>query len=88
MAEKKHGYKHTHVEHHKDRSMTIHHQHSEGPHKDVKHAVASLDHMHDSLRDHLGEGPSEGDQELDNGVHGIPAEHAGPAGLPLPQAGE
>lgn len=92
MAETKkkhahHGFHTTHVEHHADGSHTVHHMHHEGPHKDVKHAVTSLDHLHDSLEDHLGPEPTDGDKELDNGVHGIPAEHATPAGIPMPPAG-
>jgi hypothetical protein len=80
-----HGFTHTHVEHHPDGSHTVHHVHSEGTHKDVKHAAMNLDHVHDSLQEHLGE-PSEGTQELEQGVHSIPAEHAAPAGIPMPGA--
>ena len=80
-----HGFTHTHIEHHGDGSATVHHVHNEGPHKDVKHAALNLDHIHDSLQDHLAE-PSQGTQELENGVHSIPAEHAGPAGIPMPAA--
>jgi len=49
-----HGFKSTHIELHHDGSATIHHQHEDGPEHDVKHAAASLDHIHDSLQDHLG----------------------------------
>jgi len=83
---KKHGFSHTRVQLHKDGSATAHHVHKEGPHKDVKHAVHSLDHLHDSLRDHLGPEPTDGDMELDKGIHGIPAEHAQAAGIPMPAA--
>lgn len=58
MAEHKkhphHNYSHTHIEHHPDMSATVHHVHKDGPHKDVKHAVADLDSVHDSIQDHLG----------------------------------
>jgi hypothetical protein len=83
MAKKHHSFTHTHIEHHKDGSATVHHVHHEGPHKDVKHAVPSLDHIHDSLQNHLGS-PNPGEAEADAGQHGVPAEHAVPAGLPMP----
>lgn len=88
MAEKKkHGFKKIHMEHHKDGSVTLHHEH-EMPEHDVKHAVSNLDQAHDSIEDHIGE-PNEGESEADQGMHGIPAEHAGPAGLPMqPEPGE
>jgi hypothetical protein len=88
---KKHSFSHTHIEHHKDGSATVHHVHKDGPDHDVKHAAASLDHIHDSMQDHLGGGPTEGDKELDNGQHGIPEAIAAPAGIPAgaaPAAGE
>lgn len=51
---KKHGFSHTHVDIHNDGSATIHHVHESGdPLKDVHHAVADLDGIHDSLEDHL-----------------------------------
>ena len=60
MAEEKkhrkhagHGYKRTHIEHHDDGSHTVEHEHEDGKsHK--KYAVASLDHVHDGLQDHMG----------------------------------
>lgn len=76
-----HGFTHTHVEHHKDGSHTVHHQHEDGEKHDVKHAAASLDHLHDSLQDHLGS-PNPGEAAADAGDHGVPAEQAAPAGLP------
>jgi hypothetical protein len=76
-----HGFTHTHVEHHKDGSHTVHHQHEDGPDHDVKHAAASLDHLHDSMQDHLGS-PNPGEAAADAGDHGVPAEQAAPAGLP------
>lgn len=42
------------MKHHHDGSITIHHQHHDGPHKDIEHAVPSLDHAHDSMQEHLG----------------------------------
>ncbi len=78
---KKHGFHTTHIEHHKDGSATVHHKHMDGAHKDVKHAVQSLDHIHDSLQDHLGE-PNPGEAEANAGMHGVPPAQAGPAGLP------
>lgn len=94
MAEKRkhagHGYKHTHITHHDDGSHTIHHDHEdgEGHHKD--YAVASLDHAHDGLQDHLGT-PNPGEVAADAGDHGIAAPAAQAAGIPagagLPGAG-
>jgi len=81
----KHGFKHTKISHHKDGSLTVHHVHKDGPHKDVHHAVMSLDHLHDSMQDHLGT-PNEGEMEAAAGNHGIPAEHAQSAGIPMPAA--
>ena len=78
-----HGFTHTHIEHHGDGSATVHHVHHEGPQKDVKHAVLNLDHIHDSLQDHLGM-PNPGEAEANAGNHGVPAEQAAPAGLPMP----
>jgi len=85
---KHHGFTHTHIEHHSDHSATVHHVHKDGPHKDVKHAVASLDHLHDSLQDHLGQ-PNPGEPEAAAGQHGIPDAAAAPAGIPTapPPAG-
>lgn len=85
MAEKKkhagHGYKHTHIIHHDDGSHTVHHDHEEGAHKD--YAVASLDHVHDGLQDHLGV-PNPGEAAADAGQHGVGEPAASAAGLPLP----
>jgi hypothetical protein len=81
-----HGFSHSHIEHHKDGSHTVHHVHSEGPHKDVKHAAMNLDHVHDSLQDHLG-APNPGEAQADAGDHGVPAAPAAAAGLPMPGAG-
>lgn len=57
---KKHSYSHTHIEHHKDGSHTVHHQHESDMKKDVKHAVPDLDGMHDSMEEHLGQ-PNQGE---------------------------
>ena len=85
-----HGFSHTNTEHHADGSHTVHHVHHEGPHKDVKHAVADLDGMHDSMQDHLGQ-PNPGAAQADAGDHGVPAPQAQAAGLPaaagMPGAG-
>lgn len=61
-----HGFTHTNIEHHADGSHTVHHLHSDGDHKHVKHAAMNLDHVHDSLQDHLG-APNHGEgQGADN----------------------
>ena len=78
-----HGFTHSKIEHHADKSHTVHHVHSEGPHKDIKHAVHNLDGVHDSFQDHLGV-PNPGEAEADAGQHGVPAPQAGAAGLPMP----
>lgn len=88
MAEhkkKKHGFHRTSIEHHRDASHTVHHQATEGPHKDVKHAAADLNAVHDSMQDNLGV-PNPGEAEADAGQHGVPAAMASPAGLPAPAA--
>lgn len=86
MAKKKHHkFTHTHIEHFHDGSAAVHHVHEEGPHKDVKHAVGSLDEAHDSLQDHLG-APNEGEEQANQGQHGIPAEAAQAAGIPAAAA--
>ena len=87
MAEAKkkhshHGFSHTHIEHHADNSHTIHHVHSDGAHKDVKHAVADLDSVHDSLQDHLGT-PNPGEAQANAG----PAAPAAPAAPAMPMPG-
>jgi len=84
MAHKKHGFHSTHVEHHKDGSHTVHHHH-EKPEHDVKHAVADLDGLHDSMQSNLGE-PNPGEAQANEGLHGVPAPQAGPAGLPAQAA--
>jgi hypothetical protein len=71
-----HGYTHTHVEHHADGSHTVHHVHEDGPHKDVKGAVAD----HDGLMDHMMDHTSMSNP-------GEPAAQAGPvAPAPAPAA--
>jgi hypothetical protein len=82
---KHHKFSHTHVEHHNDGSSTVHHVHHEGPHKDVKHAVSSLDHLHDSMQDHLGQ-ENPGEAEANAGQHGVAPPEAAAAGLPAPGA--
>jgi len=76
-----HGFTHSHIEHHADGSHTVEHHHNEGPHKNVRHAAMSLDHVHDSLQDHLGL-PNPGEAEANAGQHGVAAEPAAAAGLP------
>lgn len=80
-----HGIKRVSVEHHKDGSHTVHHQHEDGPEHDVKHAAADLNAVHDSMEDNLGS-PNPGEPQANAGEHGVPAEQAGPAGLPMPAA--
>lgn len=89
MAEHKkkhagHGFTHTHIEHHKDGSHTVHHVHEDGAHADVKHAAADLDGVHDSLQDHLGV-PNPGEMEANAGP--APASAAPPPGAGVPGMG-
>jgi len=89
MADKKkhagHGFHRTSVEHHKDKSHTVHHQHESGAAHDVKHAVANLDGVHHSMEDNLGQ-PNPGEMQANAGDHGVPQAQAGPAGLPAAPA--
>jgi hypothetical protein len=82
---KKHKFSHTHVEHHKDGSHTIHHQHEDGAQHDVKHAAMNLDGVHDSLQDHLGT-PNPGEAAANAGPSAAPAAVMPPGGA-MPPAG-
>jgi hypothetical protein len=77
---KKHSYSHTHIEHHKDGSHTVHHVHESDSKKDVKHAVPDLDGAHDSMEEHLGE-PNMGEQAAP-----AAAAPGAPGGAPAPGA--
>jgi hypothetical protein len=79
---KKHGFKRTEVEHHADRSHTVHHLHSDGPQKDVKHAAMDLDSLHDSLQDHLN--PPEPPTAPAAPLAAASTAPAGPAAMPAP----
>ncbi len=81
-----HGFTHSTITHHADGSHTIQHHHHEGSHKDVHHAKADHDGMIDSMMEHTGK-PNPGEAAADGGDHGVPAEHAAPAGLPMPPGG-
>jgi hypothetical protein len=84
---KHHKFSHSHLEHHKDGSITLHHVHEEGPHKDVKHAAADHDGAMDSMMDHTSApNPGEGMDEA-NAPMAAPAGAAAP-GIPggAPQA--
>jgi hypothetical protein len=61
----KHGFTHTHIEHHADGSSTIHHVHHMGPHMDAKGAAMNHDGMMDHMMDHLSE-PNEGEGHDEN----------------------
>ena len=77
---KKHKFTHTHVEHHKDGSHTVHHVHEDGPHKDVKGAAADHDAMMDHMMDHTSQmNPGEGNDVADHPM-------AGAAAVPPPGA--
>lgn len=78
-AKRKHGVKHTHIEHMSDGSMTVRHQKDDGT--EHSSAVADMDQLHDNLEEHLGS-PNPGEQEADAGQHGVPPPEAAAAGLP------
>ena len=86
---KKHKFSHTVIEHHSDGSHTIHHIHEKHGHVhnvpvrdgDVKGAAGDHDAMVDHLMDHTSD-MNPGEAAASAGDHGVPAEHAGPAGLP------
>ncbi len=59
---KKHKFSHTHVEHHKDGSHTVHHVHEDGPQADVKGAAADHDAMMDHIMDNTS-APNEGEDK-------------------------
>ena len=73
----------TRIDHHHDGSHTLHRHHTDGSVKSSAHQ--SLDHLHDALQDHMGT-PNPGEMDADKGMHGVPAEMAGPAGLSAPAA--
>jgi len=80
-----HKFTHTHIEHHKDGSHTIHHVHMEGPEHDVKGAAADHDSMMDHMMDHTS-APNPGEAEANAGDHGAPAAMASAAGMPAAPA--
>ena len=84
MAEHKkhagHGVKHTHIEHHHDGSHTVTHHHEDGSSKSSAHG--NLDGVHDKLQETLGQA-NPGENEANEGIHGVPAPMAMPAGLPM-----
>ena len=73
----------TRIDHHHDGSHTLHRHYTDGTVKSSAHQ--SLDHLHDAIQDHMGT-PNPGEAAADMGDHGIPMEHAGPAGLPAAPA--
>lgn len=85
MAKKKHHR--TSIQHHPDGSHTStrHYKHDDGKMSSESSAHHDLDSLHDHIQDHLG-APNPGEAEADKGLHGVPAEHAGPAGLVMPPA--
>jgi hypothetical protein len=78
MHHRHHGFKESRLTHHTDGSVTIHHMHHEGPEKDIHHAVANLDGVHDSMEDHLGQ-PNPGEAEANAGQSGVPGMPSAPA---------
>jgi hypothetical protein len=84
MAKKPHRIR---IDHHSDGSHTKHrhYKHDDGKTSVESRAHQDLDSVHDGLQEHLG-APNPGEAEADAGTHGVPAEHAGPAGLSMPPA--
>lgn len=84
--EAKHEFSHSTIRHFKDGSHSLHHHHESDKTKDVKHAVATDDAMHDSLHQHVGI-PNSGEAQANAGQSGIPGEAAAApaaAGAPAP----
>lgn len=79
MAKKHHKISHTHIEHHHDGSHTVTHHMEDGSH--VSSAHADLDGVHDKLQESMGQ-PNPGENEANEGIHGVPAPMAQMAGLP------
>ena len=73
MAKKHHKFHKMSIEHHKDKSHTVHHMHEDGAHKDVKHAASDLNAVHDSMEQNLG---------APNAGEGAPMAQAAPATAP------
>lgn len=80
---KKHKFTHTHVEHHKDGSHTVHHVHEDGPHKDVKGAAGDHDEMIDHIMDHTSDmNPGEDKDQHGNALAAAAAVPAAGAAAP------
>jgi hypothetical protein len=90
MAEKKHPFSHTVIEHHDDNSHTVHHIHQKHGHAhsvpkrdgDVKGSAGD----HDSLMDHMMDHTSAPNPGEGNDVANQPMTPAGPAGAPAAAA--
>lgn len=82
MAKKHHKFTHTTITHHHDGSHTTKHHHEDGT-SHVEYAKHDHDGMIDGLMDHTAP-PNPGEVEADKGDHGIPADKAGAAGVPMP----
>jgi Recombination endonuclease VII len=80
---KKHKYSHSHIEHHKDGSHTVHHVHEDGPHKDHKSAVGSHDELMDNMMDHTSTpNPGESSEPMQGAAPAAAAAPPGVAGAP------
>lgn len=84
MAKSKRPHK-IRIDHHKDRSHTStrHHKNDDGSMSSESSAHHDLDGVHDMLQQHMG-APNPGEAEALGGAHGVPAEAAGAAGIPMP----
>ena len=79
-----HGFLRSKHEYHADGSMTHHFEHESGPDRDVKHATADLDGMHDSLEDNLRPEGNPGEAEANAGQSGVEEAPGAPGGAPMP----
>ncbi len=78
---KHHKFTHTTITHHEDGSHTTKHHHEDGKsHKE--YAKHDHDGMMDGMMEHTAP-PNPGEAAANAGDHGIPAEHAAPAGIPM-----
>jgi hypothetical protein len=78
---KHHKFHTLHVKMHKDGSHTSHLEHEDGPQHDVHAGHGDHDSMVDHIMSHTS-APNMGEAAADMGDHGVPSEHAMPAGLP------
>lgn len=83
MAKKKHHRSSGQIHHDGSVTHTRHFKHDDGSMSSEASAHHDLDSLHDRIQGSMG-APNVGEAEAAAGQHGIPAEAAGPAGIPMP----